>query len=55
MMLTAYIYITRPRSTDGSESDCKSRCQEFDPAWFYTFVEIDHKIFPTVISFLSPI
>ena len=25
-------------------SDCRSRGREFDPAWPYTFMEIDHKI-----------
>ena len=37
------------RSAVSSESDCRSRGGEFDPAQSYTFLEIDHAIISMVI------
>ena len=40
---------TYPCSAVGSESGCRSRVCEFDPARSHTFVEIDHEIISMVI------
>ena len=50
-----FLDLTGPGSTVGNmsgnrcESNCRSRGREFDPRRSHTFVEIDHKIFFTVI------
>ena len=43
---------TGPRSAIGSESDCKSRDQEFALGRSHIFVEIDHEIIFTIILLL---
>ena len=34
--------VTGPRSTVGSESNCRSRGLKFDPGQVHTFLQIDH-------------